>query len=96
MAMKKTYIINGREFECVVSSTFNTCVEVNVKTVREFLGRKCLKSFGYGSFNPRQFGSIDQGIVSVIQKLINEEDKEERIIKKWKEFEKTLDKPYIV
>ena len=96
MAMRKTYIINGREFECIVSSTFNTCVEVNVKTVREFLGRKCLKSFGYGSFNPRQFGSIDKGVVSVIQKLIKEEDREKIATNKWKEFEKSLDKPYIV
>lgn len=96
MAMRKTYIINGREFECVVSPTFNTCVEVKVKTVREFLGRKCLQSFGFGSFNPHQFGSIDKGVVSVIQKLINKEDKERIATNKWKEFEKTLDKPYIV
>jgi hypothetical protein len=96
MSMKKTYIINDREFECIVSSTFNTCAEVTVKTVRKFLGRKCLKTFGYGSFNPRQFGSIDKGVVSVIQKLIDEKDREEREIKKWKNFEKTLDKPYIM
>jgi hypothetical protein len=96
MAMKKTYIINGREFECVVSPTFHNCVEVKIKTVQEFLGRRSLKLFGNGSFNPRQFGSIDKGIVSVIQKLINEENKEERMIKKWEEFEKSLDKPYIV
>ena len=96
MAMKKTYIINGREFECVVTPTFNTCVEVKVKTVREFLGRKCLKLFGSGSFNPRQFGSIDKGVVSVIQKLISKEDIEKKEINKWKEFEKTLDKPYIM
>lgn len=96
MAMRKTYIINGREFECIVFPTFNTCVEVEVKTIREFLGRKCLKSFGSGNFNPRQFDSIDKGIVSVIQKLINEEDKKKMAIKKWEEFEKSLDKPYII
>jgi hypothetical protein len=96
MSMKKIYIINDREFECIVSSTFNTCAEVTVKTVQKFLGRKCLKTFGYGSFNPRQFGSIDKGVVSVIQKLIDKEEREEREIKKWKNFEKTLDKPYIM
>lgn len=96
MSMKKTYIINDREFECIVSSTFNNCAEVTVKTVQKFLGRKCLKTFGYGSFNPRQFGSIDKGVVSVIQKLIDKEEREEREIKKWENFKKTLDKPYIM
>ena len=96
MAMKKTYIIDGREFECIVSPVFNTCVEVKVKTVGEFLNRKCLHSFGSGSFNPHQFVSIDKGVVSVIQKLISKEEREKRTTNKWKEFEKTLDKPYIV
>ena len=93
---KKTYIIDDREFECVVTPTFNSCVEVKVKTVGSFLGRKSLHYFGDGSFNPRQFGSIDKGVVSIIKKLTDQEEREEKEKNKWKEFEKTLDKPYIV
>lgn len=96
MAMRKIYIINGKEFECVVSSVCSTYVEVTVKTVRQAFGCKCLRTIGSGSFNPDAFGSIDAGVVKVITKVLASEEREERAIKKWKEFEKTLDKPYIV
>lgn len=96
MAMRKTYIINSREFECIISSVCSTCVEVTVKTVRQVFGRKCLRTIGSGNFDPNAFGSIDKGVVSVIEKVTEKEEKEYRAIKKWKEFEKTLDKPYIV
>lgn len=94
--MKKTYILNDKEFVCVITPVFSTCVEVTVKTARRTFGHKCLRTIGSGNFNPNAFGSIDAGVLKVINKVLEDKEREERAIKKWKEFEKTLDKPYII
>lgn len=94
--MKKSYILNNKEFECVIKPVFSTCVEVTVKTSSRVFGHKCLRTVGSGNFDPNAFGSIDAGVIKVINKVLEKEEREERAIKKWKEFEKTLDKPYII
>lgn len=94
--MKKTYILNNKEFKCVIIPVFSNCVEVTVKTTYQFLGRKQFRTIGSGNFDPNAFGSIDAGVLKVINKVLEEKTREERAIKKWKNFEKTLDKPYIM
>lgn len=94
--MKKIYILNNKEFKCVITPVFSNCVEVIVKIALEFFGRKYWRIIGSGTFDPNAFGSIDAGVLKVINKVLEEKEREERAIKKWKNFEKTLDKPYIM
>ena len=55
-----------------------------------------VKRIGYRTFDIDAFASIDLGVVHFLKKQITELERENRNYNKWKNFEKSLDKPYEV
>lgn len=91
--MKKIYIIDGVHYLCKVNSCCNL---VEVTMYEEKATFPFAKRIGYKNFEIDAFASIDLGVVHCLKKQIAKLERENRNYKKWKDFEKSLDKPYEV
>jgi hypothetical protein len=91
--MKKTYVIGDTAYSCKIAPYFNL---VEVTMYEKTLTFPYRKKIGFRTFDIDAFASIDLGVVHCLQKTIAEMEKENRNYKKWKNFEKSLDNPYIV
>ena len=91
--MKKTYVIDDIYYLCKINSCFNYAEVTMYEEIPTF---PFAKRIGYSTFDVNAVGSIDQGVINCLKKQIEKIQRENRNYKKWKEFEKTLDKPYIV
>lgn len=92
--MKKIVNYQNRQFICYVGCPFNGMVEVAVWEIKRphwpiFKDSYC-DSF---SFILDEEDTIDQCVKRAILKLLAEEEEENKLHDKWKNFEKTLDKP---
>lgn len=91
--MKKIYIVDGVYYLCKVGSCFN---KVEVTMYEEKATFPFAKRIGYRTFDIDAFASIDLGVVHCLKKQLDELKRENRNYNKWKNFEKSLDKPYEV
>lgn len=85
--MKKTYIVDGREFICYVSPSIVNHVEVSIwEVVRprwKIFRSKYRDSYTFWIFD---YKSIDEGVRDAIDTYLRHEWKDECVVAKWKEF----------
>jgi hypothetical protein len=98
--MKFTVINNDKMFDIYVSSLGYAMVDVSIYEVvrpnRKIFFRTKFFPFHTGSFFATDFDTIMEGALSVLEKGYKEKNREEKLIEKWKNFEKSIDKPIIL
>ena len=98
--MKVTVINNDKMFDIYVSSIGCAMAEVSIYEVirpnRKTFFRTKFFPFYTGVFFVNEFDTIMEGALSVLEKGYKEKNREEKIIEKWKNFEKTIDKPIVL
>ena len=98
--MKTTVTYNNKMFDIYVNSIGCAMAEVSIYEVirpnRKTFFRTKFFSFHTGCFFVDDFNTIMEGALSVLEKGFKEKNREEKIIEKWKEFEKTIDKPIVL
>ena len=98
--MKTTVTYNNKMFDIYVNSIGCAMAEVSIYEVirpnRKTFFRTKFFPFHTGCFFVDDFDTITEGALSVLEKGFKERNREEKIIEKWKEFEKTIDKPIVL
>ena len=98
--MKVTITNNNKMFDIYVNSIGCAMAEVSIYEVirpnRKVFFRTKFFPFHTGSFFVNDFDTIMEGALSVLEKGYKEKNREEKIVEKWKNFEKTIDKPIVL
>ena len=98
--MKTTVTYNNKMFDIYVNSIGCAMAEVSIYEVirpnRKTFFRTKFFPFHTGGFFVSDFDTITEGALSVLEKGFKEKDREEKIMEKWKNFEKTIDKTIIL
>ena len=88
---------NDKMFDIYVNSIGCAMAEVSIYEVirpnRKRFFRTKFFPFHTGGFFVDDFDTITEGALSVLEKGYERKNEEEKIIEKWKNFEKTIDKP---
>lgn len=92
--MKKIVNYQGKQFICYVGSSFSGIVDVTVWERKRpqwliFKDSYC----GSASFILDEEDSIENCVSRAIRRTLADKEKENKLYEKWKNFEKTLDKP---
>lgn len=89
---KKYVVIGNREFYCWCEGAFSgsmCCV-----SIYEYHHRKLFKNRykAYKSFWIDDYATIEDGVYDMVKAYLEEEEREKRIMEKWKNLQKPLDK----
>lgn len=91
--MKKTYVMNDRTFEISVEYICGSLYSIRIREVkypnRKFF-RKEFFSDGYCR-DINDFETVDEMLLDALEHKFAIEKQKEKEIKKWKDFEKSLD-----
>lgn len=98
--MKTTVTYNNKTFDIYVCPDGCAMAEVSIYEVirpnRKTFFRTKFFPFKSGWFFLDDYETIMEGALKVLEKGFAEKHREEKIIEKWKEFEKTIDKPIVL
>lgn len=88
--------VNGKQYDAYISPTGYGMVEVNFYEVknpnRKHFFRTKFFPFGSKTFWVEDFDTIQLGVESCLWSILAEKAKEEKIIQKWKDFEREVKK----
>lgn len=98
--MKVTITNNNKMFDIYVNSIGCAMAEVSIYEVirpnKKIFFRTKLFPFHTGSFFVDDFDTIMEGALSVLEDGYKAKYREEKIVEKWRNFEKTIDKSIVL
>lgn len=92
--MKKTYVMNDRTFEISVEQDFGPFYSIEIREVKYPNRRFFKKEFFSDDYcrNINDFETVDEMLLDALKHKFEIEERKEKEMKKWKDFEKSLDR----
>lgn len=96
--MKKTYIIKDRTFEISVSHICCSLYSIGIREVKHPSRKFFRKEFFSDDYcrDLDEFETVDEMLLDALKCKFALKGQTEKENKKWEDFEKTLDEPYIL